>query len=446
MFENSKVIWSEGMFLRPQHFQQHDRYLENLINGRCMGLRPYGWGFFTLTLDTEILNIGKLALKGCQGIFPDGTPFSLPEDGELPSPLDVPDDVSEEFVFLCLPLRRHAAMEIDSDTKPDGLARLRMREREVRDNTNDNREPAPVQIGNLKTRLICQREVRSGYTCLGVAKVVEVRADKTVKIDDTYICPSLNCFAVSGLRAFLIDLLGKINRRGEAIASRLSDPDHHGLAGFRKFYLLQIVNRYQALFEHLSNVVGLHPEEFYRYGVQLTGELSTFYRAEKRPAALPVYNHEDLRSTFLPLMKELAKLLGQEEEETAIPLPIRGPKFGNIYAAQMPDPSLLDQAAFILAAKADVPSDALRSELPGQIIVSPVEWIHKRVQMLSSGIAIHPMQVVPNQIPVHAGFTYFELDKRHEDWQKMKTSKGFAFHVNREFPGLKLEFWAVKTV
>lgn len=32
---NNRVVWSEGMFLRPQHFQQHDRYLETLVDGRC---------------------------------------------------------------------------------------------------------------------------------------------------------------------------------------------------------------------------------------------------------------------------------------------------------------------------------------------------------------------------------------------------------------------------
>jgi CheY-like chemotaxis protein len=31
MSENNKTVWSEGMFLRPQHFQQHDRYLETLV-------------------------------------------------------------------------------------------------------------------------------------------------------------------------------------------------------------------------------------------------------------------------------------------------------------------------------------------------------------------------------------------------------------------------------
>ena len=35
----SKVVWSEGMFLRPQHFQQQDRYLEALVRQSCGDLR-----------------------------------------------------------------------------------------------------------------------------------------------------------------------------------------------------------------------------------------------------------------------------------------------------------------------------------------------------------------------------------------------------------------------
>ena len=38
---HSKVVWSEGMFLRPQHFQQQDRYLEALVRHSCGYLRPY---------------------------------------------------------------------------------------------------------------------------------------------------------------------------------------------------------------------------------------------------------------------------------------------------------------------------------------------------------------------------------------------------------------------
>ena len=31
----SKVLWSEGLFLRPHHLQQNDRYLERLVENRA---------------------------------------------------------------------------------------------------------------------------------------------------------------------------------------------------------------------------------------------------------------------------------------------------------------------------------------------------------------------------------------------------------------------------
>ena len=170
MFENSKVIWSEGIFLLPQHFQQHDRYIQNLVNSRCLGLQPYGWGFYSLQIDSDLFKIGKLALKECRGIFPDGTSFNLPEDDELPLPLDIPEDIHDEIVFLSLPVRRPEAVESDSDANPDGLARFRLSEREVRDNTNGAESKAALQVGKLKTRLIRQRDERSGYTGLGMAR------------------------------------------------------------------------------------------------------------------------------------------------------------------------------------------------------------------------------------------------------------------------------------
>ena len=41
---NNRVVWSEGMFIGTQHFQQHDRYLENLIDARSRPLSAGAWG------------------------------------------------------------------------------------------------------------------------------------------------------------------------------------------------------------------------------------------------------------------------------------------------------------------------------------------------------------------------------------------------------------------
>ena len=39
MTHNNKIVWSEGLFLRPQHMQQHERYLERYIELRAAALR-----------------------------------------------------------------------------------------------------------------------------------------------------------------------------------------------------------------------------------------------------------------------------------------------------------------------------------------------------------------------------------------------------------------------
>lgn len=440
---NSKVIWTEGMFLRPQHFQQHDRYMERMLNGRCLGVQPYDRGFYTLKIDSSFLKIGRLALTECRGVFADGTPFNLPEDDDLPLPLDLPEDTRNQIVFLALPLRRPGGGEADSSENVDTLARFRTSESDIKDNNCSAEGEATIEIGKLKTRLSLQKDERSGYTCLGVARIIEVGADRNIIIDEHFIPPNLNCLVIPKLNGFLRELHGLLNTRGDAIAARVAMAGHGGVAEIADFLLLQLVNRFQPLFEHLSNVSGLHPEDFYRVAIQLAGELAAFFRPEKRPAKLPAYDHDNLQSTFSPLMDELRELLGKVYEPSAIQITLSTPKFG-VYAAKRPDVNLLQNAVFILAANAQVSSEILRSHFPQQVKIGPVEEIQQLVNSALPGISIQPLSVAPRQIPFHVGFTYFELDKYNPLWEKMKTSGGFAIHIGGNYPGLELEFWAIR--
>ena len=110
---NSKVSWSEGMFLEPQHFQQHDRFLEKLIDARVQANTPYGWGFLTLSVDETALSLGKVGISSARGVLPDGTPFDFPFGDASPAPIDIPADVRDELVVLALPLRRNSSAEVD---------------------------------------------------------------------------------------------------------------------------------------------------------------------------------------------------------------------------------------------------------------------------------------------------------------------------------------------
>jgi len=443
MSENNRVVWSEGMFLRPQHFQQHDRYFESLLHGLSLAVRAYSWGFASLKLDHGCLAIGKVGLSECSGVFPDGTPFSLPHDDELPMPLDVPENEKASVVYLALPLRRPDSTEIDSESFPDNMARYRLTERQVRDHNSGSDGRYEVQIGALKPRLMCESQERSGYVCLGIARIIEVRADKTVILDKQYIPPAVHCSSAGLLGGFAGELQGLLHTRGEALAGRVAGSSQGGVAEIADFMLLQLINRYEPLLAHLANAQVLHPEDFFRLCLQMAGELATFYRPNKRPIAFPDYKHDDLKATFIPLIDELRSLLSMVLEQNAVQLPLAEARPG-VYVAKRPELTLLEGAIFVLAAKAQVSSELIRSHFPPQVKIGPVEDIQTLVRSALPGIAIQALPVAPRQIPYHAGYSYFELNKQSELWAKMAASGGFAIHIGGSFPELELEFWAIR--
>jgi len=81
---DNKVVWGEGLFLQPQHLQQQERYFEHLIRASTAGLVPFAYGVSQLDLDTDLLTLGKFAVRSAAGILPDGTPFNIPGDCDHP--------------------------------------------------------------------------------------------------------------------------------------------------------------------------------------------------------------------------------------------------------------------------------------------------------------------------------------------------------------------------
>jgi type VI secretion system protein ImpJ len=439
---NSKVVWSEGMLLQPQHLQQHDRYLQTQLEARVGALRPYGWGVVRLEIDQQQLALGKVALLAFSGVLPDGTPVGAPAELDLPLPLDIPADVRDMTVVLALPTRRHGVPETDDSPGLDNYARHRGVEYEAWD-SNGLDNSALMMVGKLRLRLALQRDVADAYATLGVARIVERRADNRVVLDPAYCAPVLEVRAAPALGAFLDELLGLLRQRGEALAARLAQPGSAGAADIADFLLLQLLNRSEPLAAHLAAMTGLHPETLYRELVQLAGELATFTRADKQAARYPVYRHDALAESFAPLMLDLRRALSAVMDPHAIAIPLEERQFG-IRVAVLQDQALLRSATFILAVHASMPPEAVRSSFPPQVKLGSVEKIRDLVNLQLPGIALRPLPVAPRQLPFLAGYTYFELDRSSEYWQQLTHSAGFAMHVAGDFPGLQLQFWAIR--
>ncbi len=445
----SKVVWSEGMFLRPQHFQQQDRYIEALVRHSCGPLQPYAWGVAELTLDREILALGKVGITTARGLLPDGTPFSIPDHDPPPTPLEIDADLRDTRVLLALPLRRTGMADVERGASQDTVARYRATAREVRDNNMDMaNNSAQVEIGERRLRLFVDTRDASDYTCIGIAQVLEKRADQTVVLDADYLPPCLDCRGLPALRGFITEVLGLLHQRGDALAERVAGAGaaRSGGLDIAQFLRLQAVNRFEPLFAHLAAMPGLHPETFYQVALQVAGEMATFTdKVKRRPPAFPAYDHDDLRKVFAVLMSELRRSLSLEEVDAAIRIPIEERQYG-IRVAIITDRErpLLTKATFILAVRADMAADLLRTRFPTQIKIGPVERIAQFVNHHLPGIGVSALPVAPREIPYRADFIYFRLDRGSEFWKQLLNSGGFAFHVGGDFPELEMVFWAIK--
>lgn len=442
MVTTQKPLWLEGMFIQPQHFQQSDRYVEELIATRSRTLRPYAFGVVSLAIDTAALGLGKVALRECRAIMPDGGAVDIPGGGPGPAALSVPAGTQGVRVCLALARRRGDGREVAVADEMRFASRYRRGEQEIVDTTSDGGAAVAIATAMLNVALVLGDDGADDAVLLPIARIKEVAADGAVVLDDSFIPPLLDAHASAVFLGLVDEMSGLLKARAEVLAQRAEAPGA-GVASVSDFLLLQAVNRSDALLRHLRHVPGLHPEVLYRAIVQLVGEIATFTQSRRAPD-LPRYLHDDLATTFGLALARAREQLSTVSEEPATRLPLQERRYG-VYVTPIADRTLIGSARFVLSVAADVPPEVLRTRFPKQAKVGPVEDIRELVTVQLPGIGLTPMPVAPRQVPYHAGSVYFELDKSAELWSKMHASAAFGWHVSGDYPGLRLEFWAVRT-
>jgi len=441
---DSKVIWSEGLFLQPHHFQQADRYAEALVSGIARRAGPYLWGLSDIEIDTEVLRFGKFAIKSASGLTPDGAVFRVPQAEDHPPALEVPDTVKDCVVYLSVPSRRQGAAEVDMTGAEASAARFRPGEIEITDTMGADKRPVTVGVGKLRLQFALAVDDLEDRLLIPVARIIEVKSDKEIVLDKGFISSCVDIRAAEPLGSFLRELEGLLGHRVGALAGRLSEGGGtKGVAEISDFLLLMVINRWLPIIRHLAAIENVHPAQAYEYCTALAGELSTFMAANKSVPEFPLYQHDNLTATFAPVIRILRQYLSSVLEQTAISIPLDPRKYG-VHVGVIADRKLIGGAQFVLSVKADVPAEGVRRHFAGQSKIGPVEEIRQLVNSALPGIGLTPLPVAPRQIPYHSGVVYFELEANSPYWAKMTTSGGIALHVSGDFPGLAMELWAIR--
>ena len=436
----SKVVWSEGLFLKPHHLQQNDRYLERLLETRVRQVTPYPWGFAAVEIDRDLAQQSRFALRRASGVMPDGTPFDFPADGPTPPAIVVPDNAAGQTVWLSLPIAAPNTREVDARLS-DSASRYTVGAETIIDSTSDLRQEEEIDVAHPRLAFELRKGRKTGYVDIPVARILEIR-DKALLFDDKLVPPVLVCAAHPVVTGWLDRVIGWIENGLEALSRFAADPTAGGGLQQADYFVLQILNRTHPVLRHLRESAYVHPERLYQDFLKLAGELATFAAPDRRVRNYAPYDHDDLHAVFEPVIRDIQDYISVRFNRRVQRLELVQ-LADNAYEHRIRDRSLFQYATFVLEVSAERSLTEIQTQFPNLFKIGPNSRMRELIQVNLPGVALVHRPNPPPQIRVISDHVYFFLDRTSPLWPEFGAAASMAMHFAGDWPHLELVLWAI---
>lgn len=281
MSYSAKVLWGEGLFLRPQHFQRQDAYHEARLFESIQAIQPYNWGVRSVRIDRDALGSNVLRVAELALVFPDGALYAAPQADDLPPPIaldTLPEGINEFVFYLALHPLRENGTNYSDDPAAGFMTRFVSEQTSVADNFTDAAE-ADITFLKTQVKLIAHSEPRDQLLSVPLVRVRRT-ATSGFEIDDSFVPPCLAIEASPILHQRLRQLVDALQAKVNALYGFHREPSKN-IIEFRSgdiasFWLLHTANAAFATLAHLHQHAALHPERLFQELLRLAGQLMTF--------------------------------------------------------------------------------------------------------------------------------------------------------------------------
>lgn len=439
-----RIVWSEGMMLQPQHFQQQSRYHESQLRNAIGLCQPHSWGIFSVEIDKSHLKTGKFSIAGAEGILPDGSYFCFPNVDVIPAALDITEDHLNKTLYLALTIRRHGNTETMRDNHEGIQYRYQVTEHDARDISGTSSLQQTLEVAGLSFCLLSDNDNLNEFSCIPIGYIEDVSESGVITLKNDFIYPALNIKQHPFIKGFISELVNLAQHRVNALSARVSVLGKATTTEVSDFLMLQTLNRHLPLIKYLDSAEHITPLDLYQKFISLIGDMCTFIKADKQVPELPTYQHTNLTETFNGLIDELRQAFSVVLEQNSINIPLQEKKYG-IRVGPISDKTLFTSASFILAVTADISPDEIRQYFAPQVKIGAVEQIKELVNLQLPGVQLNSLAVAPREIPYQRNYVYFELLPTGEYWTALAQSGGIALHIGTNFPNLSMELWAIRS-
>ena len=450
MIQSPKILWGEGLFLRPQHFQQQDAYHEWRLAQMSRLLHPYAWGVRHIKVDLDALQTGLLRLLELQVVLPDGELFNAPAEDELPPPVALSsltqDGAGDALFHLAMaPVRSSGTNMASTPDEADTAVRYFRSPIQSADAFTDA-VAAELVVLRKSARLLPDSTPRAHLVTL---PLVRLRKTSTggFELDGRFMPPSLSIQSSPALFLNLRRLLDVLQAKVDALYGMHREPSKN-IIEFRSgdvasFWLLHTASAAFAGLSHLSRHAALHPERLFEKLLELAGALMTFSKSFTL-ADLPAYDHGNPGPGFTRLDQIVRELLETviSTRYFAITLNETQPSFhlGRLDAEQ-----ITPQTQLYLGVSATMAPAELVEVVPQRFKIGAPDDVEKLVLSAMPGVRLVHAPQVPAAVPVRPGSYYFSLEPRGMLYERMLQAHALTVYAPSGLQDLRLELVAVNT-
>jgi type VI secretion system protein ImpJ len=448
----SRVVWSEGMYLAPHHFQVQSRYFEDSIRFATSALWYQSYGLVGGQLDPEALVNGTVALLHARGIFPDGLPFHMPESDPLPEARNIADlfPVARDKVgvMLAVPPRRPEGLncitpDSDASVRNGESPRFYAEPKLLHDETT-GRDEKPVQVGRKNIQILLDTEKADDQITLQIARVARDGSGHFV-YDPDFVPPCLEINASKRLMEMLRRLLDILGEKS-AMFARGKHGDKRSWIEFStrdiaNFWLLHTVNSALAPLRHQYITKHGHPEELFTEMLRLGGALCTF-ALDSHPRTLPLYSHDRLDECFGALDEHIRRHLETIVPTQYITIPLTKTA-DYFYTGDVIDQRCLGPSRWVFGIQSRVGEVETISRTPKAVKICSELFVPRLVKSALPGMGLTHMPVAPASIPAKVDSQYFSVSKAGPCWDHIVQTRRIGVYVPGELPDPELELLVV---
>nr|WP_286009813.1 type VI secretion system baseplate subunit TssK [Salinicola sp. S1-1-2] len=439
-------MWSEGMFLLPQHFQYQDEFHQRQLAQARQAAGPFSWGVQALAVDESALEQGTLRLTRLKLVFPDGTLVDAPQHDPLPPGRSLDELARNGEVRIHAALRHvepWSPSYLDQDAPRHGGRRFVQRF-ETRPDLNEGSIENELGTLELNVTLLMEGDSLDGYTHCPIALLKRNAAGGFSLEGERFMPPSLHLDS-SGLPLAIANrLIGMLQARSEALAGRRRERADQvaefGSSDVTLFWLLYTINRAYPQLAHLMAHPRLHPETLYRFLAEFAASLITFSMSHKL-GDIPDYDHRDPAASLLQLEQIARELLEIVVPNQYVPIPLEQTR-PSYYVGRLNDARLKD-ADFYISVHADMPGAQILELVPRAFKVGSPEEIEVVVNTAMPGGTLTHATRLPSAIPARLDNHYFALEPQGAVYERMMEAQAIAFYVPSGFKNLRIELMAV---